>query len=197
MKKLVVVAALAAAWSASAELKVGTVNMMELVRNHPSYETNRKLLANEDRKCQKEMEQLKSSVEAIQQEGKAKADELKRSGDVMLTPAMQKEMRDKAEKELMDIQNRYVAAQQKLRSVAMESQQKLQELEAGMLKVTTEDLHEKVNAFAEKNGYDLIIDSSAAAFAKKELDLTAEIEKFMGITPKVAAKEEKQGDEGK
>lgn len=197
MKKLLVAATLTAALSAAAEMKVGTVNMMELVRKHPSYETNRKLLANEDQKCQKELEQLKSSIEAIQAEGKTKADELKRSGDVMLSAAMQKEMREKAEKELMDIQNRYISAQQKLRTKMMDFQQKLQDLESGMLKVTTDDLHEKVNAFAEQNGYDLIIDSSAAAFAKKELDLTAEIEKFMGITPKAPVAEEKRNDEGK
>ena len=44
MKKIMVMAAMAAALTAAAEMKVGTVNMVDLVRLHPQHESNRALV---------------------------------------------------------------------------------------------------------------------------------------------------------
>ena len=77
----------------------------------------------------------------------------------------------------------------------MESQQKLQEFEARLLKSTTDDIRTVVNKFADDNGYDLIIESTVTAFAKKSLDVTDGILKAMGVDPKYAKGREK--DEGK
>ena len=103
--------------------------------------------------------------------------------------------KDKIEKELLDIQNKYVAGQQKLRTQAMKSQEKLQEFESMLLKSTTEDIRAVVNEFADDNGYDIIIESTVTAFAKKSLDVTDGILKAMGVDPKHAKGKEK--DEGK
>lgn len=175
MKKLVLVAALAATAMAFADLKIGTVDMMALVRNHSSYEPNRKLLAETEKDYTKKLDAIKAEADEIQEEGKNLADQLR---NPLLAQAAQK----KLEKELVDIQAKFVNAQQRLRSEMMRSQQDLQDLENRLLKATTEDLHERIDAFAASEGYDLILDVTAAPFTKKDLDVTEAILATMGVS---------------
>jgi outer membrane protein len=189
MKKLIAIAAVALCASAFAELKIGTVDMMTLVRNHKNYDTNKKLLQDAERDYQKKLDAMKADIDAIQDEGKKIAEQGK-------NPMLAQSQKDKIEKELIEIQNRYIAAQQNLRKEAMDSQQKLQEFENRLLKITTDDIREVVNKFAEDNGYDIIVESTVTAFAKKSLDVTDELLKAMGVDPK-EAKGRKGKDEGK
>ena len=188
MKKLIAIAAVALCASAFAELKIGTVDMMTLVRNHKNYDTNKKILQGSEKDYQKELDSMKAELDALQDEGKKVADQAR-------NPMISQSQKDKIEKELLDIQNKYVAGQQKLRTQAMKSQEKLQEFESMLLKSTTDDIRTVVNKFADDNGYDLIIESTVTAFAKKSLDVTDGILKKMGIDPKYAKGREK--DEGK
>ena len=170
------------------DMKIGTVNMVTLVRNHKSYDTNKKMLQDSEKDYQKDLDNMKAELDALQDEGKKVADQAR-------NPMISQAQRDKTEKELLDIQNKYVAGQQKLRAKAMESQEKLQEFEARLLKVTTEDIRAAVSKFADENGYDIIVESTVTAFAKKSLDVTDSILKEMGIDPKYAKGREK--DESK
>ena len=176
MKKLVLMTAVIAATAAFAELKIGTVDMMALVRNHSSYEPNRKLLTETEKDYTKKLDAIKAEVDAIQEEGKNLADQLR---NPLLAQAQQK----KLEKDLVDIQAKYVSGQQRLRAEMMRSQQDLQDREGRLLKATTEDLHEKIDAFAEAEGYDIILDVTAAPFARQSLDVTPAILKTMGVDP--------------
>ena len=188
MKRLMVgIIALCAA-TAFGDIKIGTVDMMTLVRNHKSYDTNKKILQGSEKDYQKELDAMRSELDALQDEGKKIAEQGR-------NPMISQSQKDKIEKELLDIQNKFVAGQQKLRSKAMESQQKLQELESQLLKITTEDIRSVVNKFAEDNGYDLIVESTVTAFAKKSFDVTDGILKAMGVDPQYAKGREK--DEGK
>lgn len=189
MKKIIAVAAVALCASVFADIKIGTVEMMLLVRNHKSYDTNKKLLQDAEKDYQKKIDRMKEDVDAIQDEGKKIAEQGK-------NPMLAQAQKDKIEKELLEIQNRYIAAQQNLRKEAMDSQQKLQEFETRLLKITTDDIREVVNKFAEDNGYDIIVESTVTAFAKKSLDVTDELLKAMGVDPK-KAKGRKDKDEGK
>lgn len=175
MKKLVLAAALTASAMAFADMKIGTVDMMALVRNHSSYEPNRKLLAETEKDYTKKLDAIKAEADEIQEEGKNLADQLR-------NPLLAQTAQKKLEKELVDIQAKFVNAQQRLRSEMMRSQQDLQDLENRLLKATTEDLHERIDAFAASEGYDLILDVTAAPFAKKDLDVTEAILATMGVT---------------
>ena len=188
MKKMMLGMIALCAATAFGDMKIGTVNMVTLVRNHKSYDTNKKMLQDSEKDYQKDLDNMKAELDALQEEGKKVADQGR-------NPMLAQAQKDKIEKELLDIQNKYVAGQQKLRSKAMESQQKLQEFEARLLKSTTEDIRAVVNKFADDNGYDLIIESTVTAFAKKSLDVTDGILKAMGVDPKSAKGREK--DEGK
>ena len=190
MKKLIAIAAVALCASAFAELKIGTVDMMTLVRNHKNYDTNKKLLQDTERDYQRKLDAMKTDIDAIQDEGKKIAEQGK-------NPMLAQSQKDKIEKDLIEIQNRYIAAQQKLRSEAMESQRQLQDLETRLLKIATDEIREVVNKFAEKNDYDLIVEATVTAFAKKSLNVTDDLLKEMGVDPKNAKGREKDKDEGK
>ena len=179
MKKLIAIAAVALCASAFAELKIGTVDMMTLVRNHKNYDTNKKLLQDTERDYQRKLDAMKTDIDAIQDEGKKIAEQGK-------NPMLAQSQKDKIEKDLIEIQNRYIAAQQKL-----------QEFETRLLKITTDEIREIVNKYAEKNDYDLIVESTVTAFAKKSLNVTDDLLKEMGVDPKNAKGREKDKDEGK
>ena len=179
MKKLIAIAAVALCASAFAELKIGTVDMMTLVRNHKNYDTNKKLLQDAERDYQKKLDAMKADIDAIQDEGKKIAEQGK-------NPMLAQSQKDKIEKDLIEIQNRYIGAQQKL-----------QEFETRLLKITTDEIREIVNKYAEKNDYDLIVESTVTAFAKKSLNVTDDLLREMGVDPKNAKGKEKGKDEGK
>lgn len=176
MKKLILLTALAAATTVFADLKIGTVDMMSLVRNHSSYEPNKKLLTETEKDYTKKLDAMKAELDEIQEEGKNMTDQLR-------NPLLSQGSKTKLEKDLMDIQNKFIAAQQRIRAEMLRSQQDLQDLEGRLLKATTEDLREKINAFAAANKYDLIVDITAAPFASAKLDVTPAILKSMGVDP--------------
>ena len=176
MKKLILLTALAAATTVFADLKIGTVDMMSLVRNHSSYEPNKKLLTETEKDYTKKLDAMKAELDEIQEEGKNMTDQLR-------NPLLSQGSKTKLEKDLMDIQNKFITAQQRIRAEMLRSQQDLQDLEGRLLKATTEDLREKINAFAAANKYDLIVDVTAAPFASEKLDVTPAILKSMGVDP--------------
>ena len=176
MKKLILFTALAAATTVFADLKIGTVDMMSLVRNHSSYEPNKKLLTETEKDYTKKLDAMKAELDEIQEEGKNMTDQLR-------NPLLSQGSKTKLEKDLMDIQNKFITAQQRIRAEMLRSQQDLQDLEGRLLKATTEDLREKINAFAAANKYDLIVDITAAPFASAKLDVTPAILKSMGVDP--------------
>ena len=186
MKKLMFVAALVSALAASAEMKVGTVNLMLLIRNHPNYEANKELLTSTDKDYQKKVEAIKAEGETLQAEGKKVAEQLR-------NPMLAAKAKADVEKQLMDIQQKLIGIEQRYRAEVSRCRQDLQDLEGRLLKTTTDDLRKRLAKFAEKKDYDLILDRTAAPFAKAKFDVTDEMLQEMGVEPKDA----KGRDEGK
>ena len=192
MKKLMAVLAVVP-MVAMAEMKIGTVEMMTLVRNHKSYESNKQFLSASEKESQAKLDSMRKDIEKIEADGRKLAEEAQ---NPMLAESRRKEL----EKQLIEIQKKYVAGQQALRSEAMRAQQDLQSMETKFLKITSDDLRKTINAFAEKNKYDLIIDSSAAPYSKKNIDCTDGVLKEMGVDPAKAIKspaDETNADESK
>ena len=180
MKCLIAIAIATVALGASADLKVATVDMMKLVKKHPSYETNKAALTSAEKDYQKRIDQLKDDVEQIQADGNKLAEQAR-------NPMLAAAAKQKLEREMMDIQDKFMAAQQKLRNEAMSSQQKLTELENRLLKAQTDSIREKVRDFAKAGGYDVVMDSAAAIYAVETLDVTDEVLKTMGVGEVAAA----------
>src|SRR5574344_2917107 len=93
MKHIMILAAVAAiAVSATADMKIGVVDMMKLVRNHPNYESNRALLNSTDKDYKKKLDAIKSDGEKLQEEGKTFAEQVR---NPMLTVKAKGEIEDK------------------------------------------------------------------------------------------------------
>ena len=189
MKRLVVLAAIAASVAAFADVKIGTVDMMTLVKNHKDYDSNKQLLSSTEKDYHKRLDGMRAELESIQEEGKKLADEYR-------NPMLAQTAKTKLEGEIAAVQERFMAQQQKMRNQALRDQQELSDLEARLLKRQAEDLKKWIAKFAEAKGYDFILDSSAAIYAKKSSDVTDGVLKEMGVDPK-AAKAKDAKDEGK
>ena len=186
MKKLMFAMAVTAAMVASAEMKFGTVDMMLLVRNHPNYDSNKTLLTSTDKDYKKKLELIKADGEKLQEEGRKLAEQVR-------SPMLTAKAKGDLENQLMEIQKKLMGIEQRYRSEAMRCRQDLQDLEGRLLRTTTDDLRKRIAKFAEEKGFDLIVDSNAAAYAKKSFDVTPELLQAMGVDPKTA----KGKDEGK
>ena len=188
MKLKMIATALVAALSLSlsAEMKVGDVDMLLLVRNHPNYDSNKALLTSTDKDYQKKLEGIKSEGDKLQEEGKKLMEQMR-------NPMLTAKAKADVEKELGEIQQKLMGVEQRYRAEAMRCRQDLQDLEGRLLKTTTDDLRKRLSAYAQKGGYDFIYDSNAVPFAKSEYDVTNEMLKEMGVDPKDA----KGRDEGK
>lgn len=165
--------------SLSAEMKLGTVDMMLLVKNHPNYDSNKTLLTSTDKDYQKKLEKIKSEGDSLQGEGRKLMDQMR-------NPMLTAKAKTDIEKQLGDIQQKLMGIEQRYRSEAVRCRQDLQDLETRLLKTTTDDLRKRIAKYAAANGYDMIFDSNAAAYATKTLDVTDALLKDLGVDPKEA-----------
>jgi len=186
MKRLVFAAMAAAALSATAEMKIGVVDLMVLIRNHPNYDSNKELLTSTDKDYKKKLDDIKSDGDALQEEGKKLAEQMR-------SPMLADKAKADVEKRLMEIQQKLIGIEQRYRSEAVRCRQDLQDLEARLLKTTTDDLRKRIAKFAEEKGYDLVLDKTATPFSKAEYDVTDDMLSAMNVDPKAA----KGRDEGK
>lgn len=190
MKKLIAVATVAMASLAFGELKIGTIDMMSLVKNHPSYETNKNLLQSMERDYKQKLDAMREDLEKVQAEGKRLADEYR-------NPMLAQTAKTRLEADLTKVQNEFMEKQQALRTVAMDNQDKLSELEAKLLKIQADDIKAWIAGFARDGKYDLVLDAAAVPFAKEGLDVTDAVVKYMLDHPKSAKAKDKEPNEGK
>lgn len=191
MKHLIATLAASAAIAtsaAAAELKIATVNMVDLVRLHPNHESNKTLVKTTDR-------EYKEKLQKRQEELRQFSDDMKKVYDDLQNPMLSAAAKSDAQKKMEDLQKRGMQAQQQFRMEAQRFQSDLAELEGRLLKMETEEIRAKVEAFAKKNGYDVVADSTMLVFSNAKFDVTDEILKSMNVDP--AKRKEKKASEGK
>ncbi len=179
MKKTLLLAAMTVTAALHGEMKIASVDMMVLIKNHPNYESNKELLTETDKDYQKKLNSVKSEAETLQEEGKKLAEQVR-------NPMMAAKAKADIEKRLVEIQQKLMGIEQRYRNEAMRCRQDLQDLEGRLLKTTTDDLRRRIAKFANKNGYDFIVDKSAAPFVKEGLDVTDAMLKAMDVDPSQA-----------
>lgn len=179
MKKTVFAIALAACASASAAIKLGTVDLMLLVKNHPDYERNKTFLSDKDKDGQKKLAEMKKEGDELQAKGRKLAEQFR-------NPMLADKAKASLEKQLMELQQQLMKIEQGYRAEALRIRQDLQEDEGRLLKATTDDLRKRITKFAKENGYDMIIDKNAAPYSVTSLEVTDNLLQDMGVDPKKA-----------
>ena len=135
---------------AKADLKIATVDMVDLVRLHPQHESNRELLKSTDKDYKAKLDAQQESVKALAAEGKrAQAD--------LANPMLSQSAKDEAQKKVGELQQKIMAAQQELYAAAQHYQSELSDLEGRLLKIETSDLRTKISTFAKENGYTFML----------------------------------------
>ena len=192
MRTLMVAVCAALSLSALADMKIATVNMVDLVKLHPSYESNKALLKSTDK-------DYKAKLDKRQDEIKAIADEGKKAQDDLSNPMLSASAKASAQKALEGVQRRYIAARQDLETEVRRYQSELSDLESRLMKLQTEEIRAKITAYAKEKGYDMIVDSTMLAFSKESLEVTDDILRAMNVDPakRKALKEEKSEEKAK
>ena len=140
---------------ATTQLKVGVVNVRQLLEEAPQYKAAMSALENEFKPRQKE-------IEGQQKEYKSREDKLQRDGAVMAEAE-----RAKAERDLRDRQRELVRRQNEF----LEDLNVRRNEELGKLNKT---LLQEVQTYAKAQGYDLIV-GDGVLFAKDSLNVTSAV----------------------
>ena len=192
MKTLMVAVCAALGLSALADMKIATVNMVDLVKLHPSYETNKALLKSTDKDYKDKLDKRQDEIKAIADEGKKAQEDLS-------NPMLSAAAKAAAQKKLEGVQRRYIAARQDMEAEVRRYQSELSDLEARLMKLQTEEIRAKITAYAKEKGYDMIIDSTMLAFSKESLEVTDDILRAMNVDPakRKTLKDEKPEEKAK
>ncbi len=176
MKKAILAVSCMACWTVLSDMKIGTVNMVDLVKLHPSYETNKALLKSTDK-------DYKAKLDKQQEDLKAIADEGKKAQEDLSNPMLSAAAKASAQKKLEGVQRRYIAARQDMEAEVRRYQGELADLEARLMKLQTDEIREKISVYAREHGFDMIIDSTMLAFSKPSLEVTDDILRAMKVDP--------------
>ena len=176
MKTITIATCVVLCAAAFADMKIGTVNMVDLVKLHPSYETNRSLLKSTDKDYKAKLDKMQDDLKIIADEGKKAQEDLS-------NPMLSVSAKASAQKKLEGVQRRYLAARQDMEAEVRRYQGELSDLEARLMKLQTDDLREKISVYAKEHGFDMIIDSTMLAFSKESFEVTDDILRMMKIDP--------------
>ncbi|MBR4653279.1 MAG: OmpH family outer membrane protein [Kiritimatiellae bacterium] len=176
MKKAILAVSCMACWTVLSDMKIGTVNMVDLVKLHPSYETNKALLKSTDKDYKAKLDKLQEDIKAI-------ADEGKKAQEDLANPMLSAAAKASAQKKLEGVQRRYIAARQDMEAEVRRYQGELADLEARLMKLQTDEIREKISVYAREHGFDMIIDSTMLAFSKPSLEVTDDILRVMKVDP--------------
>lgn len=172
MKKLIFALAFLPC-AAFAEMKIAAVDLLVLVRSHPLYEKNEAFLADKSKELQAKADALKAEGEKLQTEGKKLMEQFR-------NPMLNDKSKAELETKLQAIQQKLMDIEQNYRTEMMRGNDDLQRDRIRLMKGTTDDLHAKLKEFAEKEGYDVLLDLNVTPFAKESLDLTQKFLDQMG-----------------
>lgn len=174
MKKIVFAGVCMVAAVVSAGLKIGTVNLEILIKNHPSHESNRTLVKST-------ADDYRTKMESRQERAKSFVDEAKKLQTDWQNPMLSANAKADIQKKMEDVQRKLFALQQEMRAEDQRYQEELADLQQRLFKIEKKDVEDKLAEFAKANGYDLIVDVAACGFSKPDLDVTDAVLKKMGV----------------
>ena len=164
----------AVASAVSAEVKIGTVNLETLIKNHPSHESNRTLVKST-------ADDYRKKMESRQEKAKALVDEGKKIQSDWQNPMLSATAKADLQKKLEDVQRKLFVLQQEMRAEEQRCQDELADLQQRLFKIEKKDVESYLADFAKDGGYDILLDVAACGFSKPGLDVTDAVLKKMGV----------------
>lgn len=170
-------ALMALAMVCPAQQKIVSVNMVDLVRFHPSSERDRQLLMDTDKDYQAKIDKQRDQFDQMVADYEKAIKESR-------NPALNESARQEAEAKATKMRAGLADADRDLRKEIQEKQRSLREMESRLLRQVTKEIREIVTAFAKEKKVDFVVDSTTMAYANPSLDMTDEVLKRMGVDPK-------------
>ena len=191
-----ILAAVFAATMAMAQGGTAVVNMVDLVRFHPSRERDRKLMQDTEKEFQGKLDKQRDRFEQLRGDYEKAVKEAR-------NPALNDKARSEAEDKAMKHRDVLAEADRDLRQEMQKLQRELGDLDTRLLRQVTGDIREVLSKFAQEKKYLVVLDGTTIAYFDPKLDVTDEVLKRMGVDPKVRqeakekAEKEKAGAEKK
>ena len=171
-------AAVLAATMAMAQEKTAVVNMVDLVRFHPSRERDRKLMQDTEKEYQTKLDKQRDRFEQLR-------DEYEKAVKEARNPALNDKARAEAEDKAMKHRDVLAEADRDLRGEMQKLQRELGDLDARLLRQVTGDIRSVLTKYAQETKFSAIFDGTTMAYFDPKLEVTDEVLKRMGVDPKV------------
>ena len=184
MKKLPFIAAIlsAAALTASAELKIATVDMETVILSHPQTEENKANLVKLQKEFEAERDVKRQKIQDLYKQLEAIAKEADNE-------ALSEQERKKKYNAGRDLGQTIKAEEKSLRTLVDDLQRRLQEKELLLFGDVMSDVKFAINGLVKSGAYDLILDASAfrpgapvpiVMYANPKLDVTDAVIQAIG-----------------
>jgi len=171
-------AAVLAATMVMAQEKTAVVNMVDLVRFHPSRERDRKLMQDTEKEYQTKLDKQRDRFEQLR-------DEYEKAVKEARNPALNDKARAEAEDKAMKHRDVLAEADRDLRAEMQKLQRELGDLDARLLRQVTGDIRSVLTKYAQEAKFSAIFDGTTMAYFDPKLEVTDEVLKRMGVDPKV------------
>ena len=191
MKKTgVILAAVLAATMMMAQEKTAVVNMVDLVRFHPSRERDRKLMQDTEKEFQSKLDKQRDRFEQLRNDYEKAVKEAR-------NPALNEKARAEAEDKAMKHRDVLAEADRDLRQEMQKLQRELGDLDTRLLRQVTGDIREVLSKFAQEGKFTVVLDGTTMAYFDPKLEVTDEVLKRMGVDPKVRKEAKEKAEKEK
>ena len=188
MKRVVMVLAvvMAAGVLVAAE-KSAVVNMVDLVRFHPSRERDRKLMEETEKEFQAKLDKQRDRFEELRTDYEKLVKEAR-------NPALNDKARSVAEDKALKHREVLTQADRDLRAEMQKLQGELGDLDARLLRQVTGDIRSVITKYSQEKKFDVVLDSTTMAYFNPKLEITDDVLTRMGVDPKVRTKKKKTAE---
>ena len=187
---MVMLAAALAATVMMAQEKTAVVNMVDLVRFHPSRERDRKLMQDTEKEFQAKLDKQRDRFEELR-------DEYEKAVKEARNPALNEKAKAEAEDKAMKHRDVLAEADRDLRQEMQKPQRELGDLDARLLRQVTGDIREVLTKYAQETNVSVMLDGTTIAYFDPKLDVTDEVLKRMGVDPKLRKEAQEKADKEK
>ena len=177
-RALMVFAAVMVAGVLVAAEKTAVVNMVDLVRFHPSRERDRKLMEETEKEFQTKLDKQRDRFEEL----RADYDKLVKEAR---NPALNDKARADAEEKTMKHREVLAQADRDLRAEMQKLQGELGDLDSRLLRQVTGDIRTVITKYSQEKKIDVVLDSTTLAFFNPKLEITDDVLTLLGVDPKV------------